>query len=179
MKKLITKTLRIIWNDGHLPILIISIFIIGVFYFGCKNNGYDYDYKELANKDSTIEIGMIKDSQKHGLWIKITPQGTILKTNYYLNGDRVGPYKLYYRNGQLKYLNYFKNGEFNGRVIAYYSDGQLDMKGYFKNGKQDSIWLYFTKEGKLDKKVRYKEGEQVEVIIDKNLIPPPPPKSLN
>ncbi len=131
-------------------------------------------YQEEINQDSTVEMGMIIDSLKHGLWVKISQKGILLESYYYVNGELSGPYKLNYQNGFPKFRCNMKEGEFDGERITYFSNGIIMDRGFFKEGKRDSIWIEYTEDGVLSRKVRYRNGEIAEVLIDNGY--PPLPK---
>jgi antitoxin component YwqK of YwqJK toxin-antitoxin module len=62
----------------------------------------------------------------------------------YKDGERDGPWKLYYRGGQLDTKTIFKDAERNGPSEAYYGDGQLGWKGVWKDGERCGEWLDFS-----------------------------------
>ena len=84
-------------------------------------------YKKLSN---TPFSGSVNSKSDDGYLFKKT----------YKNGEVVGPYESYHKNGQLWFRGSFKNGKYEGRWESYYSDGRLNQKytGTYKNGKKIS-----------------------------------------
>ncbi len=156
--------------------IVLLIALISILSCTQNNDSHENDiiFTDAILDDSIREIGMMLDTLKQGFWIEIDTNGIVLKTKFYLDGELIGPYKMFYKNGSPRFEVYFKNGEFEGRRVTYYSNGQIKDEGYFKDGKQDSTWTFYIEDGRIDKKIRFKDGEQVEIIIDNKLVPLPP-----
>ncbi len=60
-----------------------------------------------------------------------------------------GTYKVYHRNGEIKYFSVFSNGVINGVWKEFDTKGKLIVSGSYKNGKKDGSW-YFFKENKVE-----------------------------
>ena len=43
--------------------------------------------------------------------------------------------KVYYKNGNLKFIRTYKNNILDGRARAYYKNGKLKTRANFRNGK--------------------------------------------
>ncbi len=108
-----------------LPLLMLSIFFI------CQNTY------------SQSEDGPFK---------KYFDNGTPQTEGQYLNNKRVGEWKNYYENGQLKsVVKYDKEGNRDKSYLSYYEDGtlqnktQLEDKNYISRGYYKSGELYFER----------------------------------
>jgi hypothetical protein len=84
-------------------------------------------YKKRSNIPFT---GSVRGKSKDGYFFKKT----------YKNGQVVGPYESYHKNGQLWFRGSFKNGQYEGRWESYYSDGRVNQQytGTYRNGKKIS-----------------------------------------
>ena len=59
-------------------------------------------------------------------------------------------FKLYYKNGDLKYEGELKNGKLNGYGTQYFKDGQIYV-GEFKNNKKHGFGIeYYINDDKYD-----------------------------
>ena len=54
----------------------------------------------------------------------------------YKDGKEDGPFKSYYKDGQLEYIATYKDGKEDGPFKSYYRDGQLKYIATYKYGKQ-------------------------------------------
>ena len=68
------------------------------------------------------------------------------------NGKKVGPWAIYWNNGQLSDKGTYKDGKKYDPWFSYWADGQLFYKGNYKNGKEDGPWVSFNKDGVKVKK---------------------------
>ena len=83
-----------------------------------------------------------------------------LEQGSFKNGERKGPWVLYWRNGQLRGKGVYKNGkEEEGPWVYYHDNGQLRSKGDYKNGKREGRWVYYHDNGQLSSKGDWKNGE--------------------
>ena len=56
----------------------------------------------------------------------------------------------------------FRNGERHGPYAIYYDNGQLLVKGIYKNGLKDGIWDFYYDNGQLEEKILFKNGVTVK-----------------
>ncbi len=56
-----------------------------------------------------------------------------------------------------------KNGEREGPWVIYYNNGRLWYKGAYKNGKQEGPWLWYDEDGNKIQRLSgtYRNGEKV------------------
>jgi len=75
------------------------------------------------------------------------------------DGPLDGPYKYYYKNGQLEFEINYKNGKRDGPYKMYYENGQLKEEGNFKDNKEEGLWKNYNKKGQLKKEIVYEDGK--------------------
>jgi antitoxin component YwqK of YwqJK toxin-antitoxin module len=60
-----------------------------------------------------------------------------------------GPYKEYYKDGQLKKEGFYKNDKKNGVFKEYFKSGQLKLTGFYSNGNKIRNWQGYYENGQL------------------------------
>lgn len=119
---------------------------------------------------------------KHGAFIrKNCRTAQKLETINYRNGLKTGEWKIWYKNGILKYMaHYDKKGRQTGIYRAYYPHGKIKWEGqykivllkckdyYYENGvqfryitrkisKKTGVWKHYDKYGNLIETITYKQ----------------------
>ncbi|MBS1763064.1 MAG: hypothetical protein JSR00_09335 [Bacteroidetes bacterium] len=69
------------------------------------------------------------------------------------NGKKNGEYKIYYPNGNIKYLINYTNGELNGKQIKFFENGKYQSIAYYKNNNIDSVEKWYYPSGILKKEL--------------------------
>jgi len=127
--------------------------------------GYEFYYEtgELRKEIKTQSDGLFicKEYYKNG------QLGLIGTTKSSLVVQKVGLWKAYHKNGQLKKQVSFDNlsGE-DGEVKEYFDNGILKMVGQYgpPQGKRIGVWKFYDKDGNLEKTEDYGEGRYITVI---------------
>lgn len=74
---------------------------------------------------------------------------------------REGPYKEYYKNGQLQYeLNYVDN-QIHGLFKIYYENGILQKEINYINGKIEGQYKTYFSNGKLEQDVIFNDNNMI------------------
>ena len=97
--------------------------------------------------DQGLSRGVIKNGEREGPWVIYYNNGRLWYKGAYKNGKQEGPWLWYHDNGQLWSKGEYKNGKFEGPWVAYYDDGQLWSKGTYKNGKFEGPWVAYREDG--------------------------------
>jgi hypothetical protein len=125
-------------------------------------------YKKFTHVPFTGEVdegyhqGVFKNGEREGPWVIYYENGRPWYKGEYKNGKQEGPWLWYHDNGQLWSKGEYKNGKFEGPWVTYYNDGQLWSKGEYKNGKFEGPWVAYREDG--TKKVlsgTYRNGGKV------------------
>ena len=82
----------------------------------------------------------------------------------YLNGERNGNKKEYYKNGELLYEGEYLNGERNGKGKEYYYNGKLLFEGEYVKGK---IWngKFYKMKSNFESEIKDGMEEYIQKII--------------
>ena len=76
------------------------------------------------------------------------------------NGKADGPWRDYYKNGQLNSKGNYKAGNMDGDWVIFYETGQLLSIGSYKDGKKDNLWQGFDTKDQLLWITFYTDGEE-------------------
>jgi antitoxin component YwqK of YwqJK toxin-antitoxin module len=78
------------------------------------------------------------------------------------NGNREGPWVMYYGEGRVWSKGGYKNGNRDGYWVMYYPSGQLATKGAYKNGEREGHWAWFREDGTRNEEssVTYRKGKE-------------------
>jgi len=76
----------------------------------------------------------------------------------YKTNTKEGPYKEWYKNGQIKYFGNFKKGLRNGHCSEWYSNGQKQSEGLWKNGQLNGKSKYWLQNGNLQYVLKFRNG---------------------
>ncbi len=88
---------------------------------------YDYDDLEIYKL-----IGNYSDGLKIGVWKLFDSQGD-LKCSFTLEeGIIIGPFEFYYKNGKIRIKGYLQTGEKFSRVENYAIDGKFEKENYLE-----------------------------------------------
>lgn len=72
--------------------------------------------------------------------------------------ERHGPYKEWYRNGQLRGQGTYENGQPQGQFTWWYENGQRSVEGNFDGGRKVSQWTWWHKNGQKSINGEYETG---------------------
>jgi len=129
------------------------------------------DAKIYYNNGIVQAEGRFHNRKKDSIWNYYTKIPHILqKEEGYKDGVKHGPWRVYYRNGQLSSEIYWKDGKRDGEWNDYYEDGVPHVKAHFKDGKLEGEYKLFSTDSVLIKKGVYVDGkmEGVWKIYDDN-----------
>ena len=76
-----------------------------------------------------------------------TGELTGIEQGKFKNGKKVGIWKIYHENGQLKFKNTFEDNKLEGASEEYNTNGILISKGSFSNNLKDGEWIEYQREG--------------------------------
>ena len=73
--------------------------------------------------------------------------GQKLEVIHYTMGNRNGPYKKYFPNGQLMTEGNYKDDLLDDLFITYYPGGEVQARGYYREGRQIGNWEFYDEAG--------------------------------
>lgn len=146
--------------------------------------GTIYDEKSKIKEQAEFKNGKLNGIRK----IFDVEQDLVLIEETYANDNFEGPYKSYYKNGQLKqdgqYVNgamggiwkyYYETGQLketvgfnnnaeNGPYKAWHENGQLKAVGQYENENREGLWKVYHPNGVLEEQANYKNDWEEGLI---------------
>lgn len=126
--------------------------------------------------------GLFIDQKKQGRWVYYAPDGTLIKSETYQNGNKDGEwvtfsvktglpllkenYKdnqlegeriTYFTTGEISMKEQYVSGKLNGPFVSFYPDGKTASKGTYYQDRKRGSWEYYSQEGKVKKSTEYTE----------------------
>ena len=146
---------------------------VGVFkFFDRASSKFPIAIKKYDKKSDSVFVqffnikgrlqseGAMLHRKREGNWGYYFPNGKILSTEKYKNGQLEGAVTNYYRKGNITEFTEYKNGLKFGVSRKYSSDNILIEEVHFKNGKLNGLAKYFELNGNLKEKGIYKAGKR-------------------
>ena len=104
-----------------------------------------YFYKKFndvpfSGKLNGIWNGKIKDGRRIGLWKEYHENGQIKSKGKYISGKKEGYWENYHENGQIKSKVNFKNDYEDGVFNSFFSNGVAEDIGNYVEGNKQGIW---------------------------------------
>ncbi len=87
------------------------------------------------------------------------PNQLVEEGNYYDN-RKVGPWKEYHLNGNLKSELIYESGKVNGRAIIYYENGCVKEEGTWKNNRWVGKWKEYNEKGEFLREYDFKSTKR-------------------
>lgn len=114
--------------------------------------------------DAKVEEGRYTDSKKIGIWKMYYPNGNIKSEITYVENRPKGYAKMYYENGKVQEEGLWENNRWVGEYKAYHENGQLfyDFK-YNNSGKREGEQKYYYENGQLMMKGEMKDGKEIGI----------------
>ena len=81
------------------------------------------------------------------------------------NGIILGPYEVYYMNGEKNVISNFINGKLYGSSKRYYKNGNLSEDLFFENGIKNGVQYSYLKNGKLKAMNYFSKDTLIHKII--------------
>ncbi|HAH25774.1 MAG TPA: hypothetical protein DCL77_18790 [Prolixibacteraceae bacterium] len=140
------------------------------------------DAKLFDEAGHQIAQGKYMGQKKTGEWTFFLDT-KIVSTETYLNGQKNGVSKRFYKTGELLeesnwkddllngvFRSYFQDGKLfmecnysqgkqNGSFKSWYADGTPELEGSYSNDIRDKDWKYFDKTGKLAYTLKFQLGK--------------------
>ena len=97
-------------------------------------------HKILNTKDLIYRNGF---GYKKFTNIPFTGRITGKEEGYLSSGKWDGPYKSYYKTGQLEQEGFYRKKQKEGLWKFFRRDGNIMTQGNYKNGRKDGLWKYY------------------------------------
>lgn len=124
---------------------------------GYANNKKQGIFREY---DNTPDSGKIVNAFIYDQDIKLS-EGII--DNY---GIYKGPWKVFYRTGEIKEEGEYSDGVKEGEWKYYYINGKLEQTGRYVKGKIHSKWTWYYPNGRKHREETYRYGKEDGLVIE-------------
>jgi len=117
------------------------------------------DYRDLLEECKDVVVQEIpKQVEPNVVETKVpTPNKMVEPSKVVGYGSTIE--KLYFDNGQIKYIGYLKNNKFHGFGTEYLEDGKVKYRGEWENGKYHGKGTLYDEDGFVDHKGEFIDGE--------------------
>ncbi len=114
---------------------------------------------------AVVEEGFYVENKKIGIWKDYYCNGNLKTKITYVNGRPDGPASKYYENGKLKEEGIWKISKWVGEYKLYYANGQPRHEFNFNaNGKREGNQRYFHENGKVMIEGNWSGGQESGVV---------------
>ena len=128
------------------------------------------DYRDLLEECKDVVVEEIPKKVEPKVVETKVPTPNVVEVNKVCNPNKnvetakVGGYdssieKLFFDNGQIKYIGYLKNNIFHGFGTEYLEDGKVKYRGEWENGKYHGKGTLYDEDGFVDHKGEFICGE--------------------
>jgi antitoxin component YwqK of YwqJK toxin-antitoxin module len=128
------------------------------------------DYRDLLEECKDVVVEEIPKKKEPKVVETKVPTPNVVEVNKVCNPNKnvetanVGGYsssieKLFFDNGQIKYIGYLKNNIFHGFGTEYLEDGKVKYRGEWENGKYHGKGTLYDEDGFVDHKGEFICGE--------------------
>lgn len=166
----------------------VMIFISDSGYFELPSfNGFSGEFIKRYPNGKIKFIDSIKNGKRSGIrrffskegyveaeiaFVNNMPDGNVM--GWYENGSlrvkgmfkagkKIGMWREWYPNQQLKKTNFFNNnGEIDGVFLSFYQNGSVEMNISYSNGKLNGLFQKFDIKGNLLELSKYREGKKIK-----------------
>lgn len=122
-------------------------------------------HKPEYTDDQKVEEGKYTDSKKIGIWKEYYPNNNVKSKITYENNRPSGYAIMYHDNGKIKEEGLWKNNRWVGDYKLYYENGQVQQAFKFNaNGKREGVQQYFHENGQVMIEGNWAEGKESGVL---------------
>lgn len=135
-----------------------------------KNEQWQYasdgPYQDLYPTGEIRDSGFVKDGQFVGEWKSYSKNGYL---EYLERTDGINDTsRWYYPSGQLKSIGFHTNGIQEGESIHYFENGLVEQELKWQQGLMHGAQFYYDSEGELLEIQHWKNGVKVRMVLFEN-----------
>ena len=97
---------------------------------------------------------------KNGVHKEFFNNGNIKTEGQYINGDKIGLWTEYFREGGTRRIFYANENEKNGSTIEWYKNGVKKIRGEYFHGQKSGLWTSWYSNGVKESVVTYNQGQK-------------------
>jgi antitoxin component YwqK of YwqJK toxin-antitoxin module len=125
-----------------------------------SNNAVNGMWREWYDNSGAIMYErMFVDGQKHGISRHFYRDGTLANEDEYHNGDQHGYSRYWYENGQMSSETWYVFDRAEGVLKEWYENGQLSMEITYVDGRIDGMVMEWYRNGQMKSR-----GDMYEVV---------------
>lgn len=129
-------------------------------YIDANNNKQGF----WKNTEKRTEGNYI-NNEKEGIWKSFYKSGGLKSEISYLHGEKKGYAKIYYENGQIAEEGMWMGDKWTGRYKSYYANGKLSyLWNYNDKGNRSGYQRYFYENGNIKIEGQWLEGKEDGLI---------------
>lgn len=136
--------------------------------FGCNSQinkdqraNNQSEQQEVKHKTDSSKYNQFENGFKIGVWREYYENGNLKSESNYINGIKEGNCKEWWQNGKLWTEVNYSNDKANGYAKWYHENGYLAGEGMIDNGKRNGLWkVYDYENGKLAATGEFKNDEK-------------------
>ncbi|MEM6722436.1 MAG: toxin-antitoxin system YwqK family antitoxin [Bacteroidota bacterium] len=106
------------------------------------------------------------DSLQHGFYKRYSPEGTLVESANYTDGELDGERLLYHENGEIQYIERYQTGRYEGTYESFYDDGQKESEGEYIGNAMQGEWKFYYQNGQVKELVRFTDSEENGPFIE-------------
>lgn len=135
--------------------------------------------REIDPKTGKLAFkGAYRNDKPEGVHRKYDDDGNVVESKIYSDGivlfegvvdeegRRQGPWKEYYRSGELKAEGSYKDNLKIGTWKYYYIDGELEQIGGYRRGLADGLWTWYYPNGEVWREEEYLMGREDGLSVE-------------
>jgi len=134
--------------------------VLFLIYWSCDFIGKEKVVVYHDNRQVKSEGMKLNNGERVGKWVYFYKNGNTLKTESYYKGKLNGFFYSYHQNGKKSVMGEYKNGVKVGNWFVNNEEGEwIIWKNYSKDGKLDGDLLFRNEKGELELHQTYSNGE--------------------
>lgn len=115
--------------------------------------------------DQKVEEGFYQDNKKVGIWKTYFSNGNVKNELTYTNNRPSGYAKMYHANGKVAEEGLWENNKWVGGYKYYFENGNLSYEwNYNKEGKREGVQKYYHENGNVMIEGDWKDGKEAGTI---------------
>jgi uncharacterized protein len=146
------------------------------FFYSPSNDLTKVVVKSWHENGFRKSIGTYKNNLKHELWRHFDETGYLIKSIYYINGNKLieeeflDKIKDNQLSGHIKFTEWYKSGAkmiykeiIDGKIVKmqeWYENGQRKYDGKYLNSLMDGKWVFYRADGSIQKEINYQNGSK-------------------
>lgn len=137
--------------------------------------------REIYPKTGTLKFkGAFQNGQATGVHRNYDEEGNVISSTIYdqgitlfegivdAEGLKQGPWKHFYRSGELKASGSYKDDLKVGAWRYYFRDSTVEQRGSYVQGKADGLWEWFYEDGSVLREEEYAFGREDGPSVEYN-----------